>query len=500
MVRILLAPLAITATAFIQPLPAAAQDAAPPFESVQADLFELPGSTVNAWADFDRDGDLDLAVSARNGEIRLYRNDSGRFVSVGAAMGLPTAGYPINALAWGDYDGDGWPDLQAGPADKQNVSMIFRNLRGRKFTNVAAEIGLTMPGRSARQTNWIDFDNDGDLDLYATDRAGENKLYRNDRGTFVQLPSAQAPADTRPTVGACWFDYDRDGDLDVFLANQAGATDALYRNDGDHFTDVAAALGIDHPGRDKSEGGVGCAVGDYDNDGHLDIFVANYGHNRLYRGGADGRFTDVAPALGLAAENHAVGAAWGDYDNDGLSDLMVTSYTGGAGVQEPKDALFHNRGAGGFVNVLDGGAIINAADHGVQWIDYDRDGALDLSLTKGYGKTGSHRVFRNTIGKAAAQRSLSVLVLDAMGMFTRPGAEVRLYDEKGRILATRLVETAGGYSSQSAGPVHFGLMSADPVTVEVTFMGKTGRHVVQRARIRPSTYAGHSLVIKEVAR
>jgi len=494
MVRYLLA--ASTLIILALPIATQAQDASLPFERVQPALFDMPGSLVNAWADFDRDGDLDLAVSGKTGEIRLYRNDSGRFVSVGATFGLPTTGYPINSLAWGDYDGDGWPDLQAGPTDKANLSLVFRNLRGRKFTNVAAEIGLTMPGRSARHTNWIDFDNDGDLDLYATDRAGENKLYRNDSGKFVQLPSAQAPADTRPTVGACWFDYDRDGDLDVFLANQAGATDALYRNDRDHFTDVAAQLGIDHPGRDKSEGGVGCAVGDYDNDGHLDIFVPNYGHNALYRGSAGGRFTNVATTLGLAAENHAVGAGWGDYDNDGLIDLMVTSYTGGSGAQEPKDALFHNRGSAGFVDVLAGGGIVNASDHGVQWIDYNRDGALDLSLTKGFGKAGSHHVFRNTIGKAAAQRSLSVLVLDAQGLVTRPGAEVRLYDAKGRILATRLVETAGGYSSQSAGPVHFGLMSLDPVTVEVTFMGKDGRHVVQLKGIRPSAYAGHSLVVK----
>jgi len=495
MIRYLLA-----ASVAVMPVLAVAQDAAVPFESVQPDLFDMPGSLVNAWADFDRDGDLDFAVSGKTGEVRLYRNDGGRFVSIGSAAGLPTAGYPIYSLAWGDYDADGWPDLQAGPLDKANPSLIFRNLRGRKFANVAAEIGLTMVGRSARHTNWIDFDNDGDLDLYATDREGENKLYRNDGGVFTQVPAAQAPADTRPTVGACWFDYDRDGDLDVFLANQSGATDALYRNDGDRFTDVAAALGIDNPGRTKDEGGVGCAVGDYDNDGHLDIFVPNYGHNALYRGGVDGRFTNMAAKLGLDAENHAVGAAWGDYDNDGLSDLMVTSYTGGAGVQEPKDALLHNRGAAGFVDVLAQGGVVNASDHGAQWIDYDRDGALDLSLTKGFGKTGSHRVFRNTIDKAAAQRSLSVLVLDAKGLVVRPGAEVRLYDAKGRILATRLVETAGGYASQSAGPVHFGLTSLDPVTVEVTFMGKAGRHVVQRKGVRPAAYAGRSLVVRDGGR
>src|SRR3546814_18202904 len=87
---------------------------------------------------------------------------------------------------------------------------------------------------------------------------------------------------------SCWFDYDRDGDLDLFLANQAGATDALWRNDGGRFVDVAPARGMDRPGRLAEDGSVGCAVGDFDNDGELDLFVASYGVNSLYRNKGDG--------------------------------------------------------------------------------------------------------------------------------------------------------------------------------------------------------------------
>ena len=116
---------------------------------------------------------------------------------------------------------------------------------------------------------------------------------------------------------------DGDGKLDLFLADQSGAADAMFRNDGTTFVDVAPRLGMTGPPRTKDEGGVGCAVGDYDNDGRLDLFVANYGRNQLYHNNGDGTFTDMAKQLGVDVENHAVSADWGDYDNDGYLDLMV---------------------------------------------------------------------------------------------------------------------------------------------------------------------------------
>ncbi len=324
----------------------AAGTTGPAFSPVQTADFSLPGSLSNSWADFDRDGDLDLAVSLESGEIRLYRNDRGHFTSVGAAMGLPVSGAEMRGLAWGDYDGDGWPDLYAGATEESAANLLFRNDRGRRFVAVTAD--PVAAGRSARQSSWVDFDNDGDLDLFAANRSGPNALYRQDAGRFVRVPADQAGDDARPAVGACWFDYDRDGDLDLFLANQSGATDALWRNDGDRFTDVAPALGMDRPGRPRTEGSVGCAVGDYDNDGELDLFVTSYGVNILYRNKGDGSFENVAPALGLAEDNHAVGAAWGDFDNDGWFDLFVAAYTGKSGAQQPANRLYRNLGGKGF--------------------------------------------------------------------------------------------------------------------------------------------------------
>ncbi|QNO25600.1 CRTAC1 family protein [Sphingopyxis sp. OPL5] len=467
----------------------------PAFTPVQPADFSVPGSLSNSWADFDRDGDLDLAVSIKSGEIRLYRNDRGNFANIGPAVGLPVSGAEMRGLSWGDYDGDGWFDLYAGATKATEANLLFRNETGRRF--VAQDLDPVAPGRSARQSSWVDYDNDGDLDLFASDRAGPNGLFRQDAGRFVRVGAAQAGDDPRPTVGACWLDYDRDGDLDLFLANQAGATDALWRNDGDRFVDVAPALGMDRPGRPTEDGSVGCAVGDYDNDGELDLFVTSYGVNILYRNKGDGRFEDVAPRLGLAEDNHAVGAAWGDFDNDGWLDLFVTAYTGKSGQQQPANRLYRNLGGEGFANILTPDSMLNVADHGVQWIDYDRDGALDLSVTRGYTDTGGHFLFHNDLGKAAARRGLAVRVLDKAGRFTRMGAEVRLYDAAGKILATRQVSTGGGYNAQGTQPLHFGLASTAPITVEVTFMSAAGRKTSRNIAIRPQHYAGTELKVRE---
>jgi hypothetical protein len=477
---------------------AAAAADEPPFGVVQADLMAVPNSFSNAWGDYDNDGDLDLAVSLGSGEVRLYRNDAGVLTSVGAQLGMPQAGsHELRGLSWGDYDGDGFIDLLGGATANDKLTMVLHNEGGKKFVDVAAAIGLTIPGRSARQTNWIDYDNDGDLDVYAADRTGDNKLFRNDGGRFTHVFVGVGPTDPRPTVGACWFDMDNDGDLDLFLANQSGAADAMWRNDGKAFVDVAATLGMTGPPRTKDEGGVGCAIGDYDNDGDLDIFVPNYGRNQLYRNNGNGTFTDVAATVGLAVENHAVGSDWGDYDNDGDLDLSVISYVGAPGEQQPMNALFRNDGAKGFTNVLTKDSPLNRGDHAVQLVDFNNDGGLDLSLTDGYGPVGGHFVFRNTLPDATKKRSLSVMVLDAKGHQTRFGAEVRLFDRSGKILATRQVVTGGGYNSQRAAPVHFGLATLDPVRVDVTFMTAAGRKTQTIRDVKPAEFTGKSLVVRQ---
>jgi hypothetical protein len=494
--------LVLAAAAYVVTRPAATFTQVPMllFEPVQTDLFSVPNSYSNSWADFDNDGNLDLAVSLGSGEVRLYRNDNGTLVSVGKEMGLPQAGgdsFELRGLSWGDYDGDGYIDLLGGSTPTDHVTKVFHNLGGKKFVDVAADLGLTIPGRSSRQTSWVDYNNDGNLDVYAADRTGKNRLFRNDGGKFTQVFADGGPTVFRSTVGACWFDMDGDGDLDLFLADQSGAADAMFRNDKNVFVNVAPQLGMTGPPRTQDEGGVGCAVGDYDNDGRLDLFVANYGHNQLYHNNGDGTFTDVAKQLGVDVENHAVSADWGDYDNDGYLDLSVISYEGPVNQQQPANALFHSEGGKRFVNVLTKDSPLNIADHGVQWVDYNNDGALDLSVTRGYTTKGGHFLFRNTLQESARRRSLEVTVLDSKGHWTRFGAEVRLYDASGMILGTRQVSTGGGYNSQSAIPLHFGLAKLAPVTVEVTFMSNQGQKKQTIKNVNPADFYGRTLVIRE---
>jgi hypothetical protein len=479
----------ISFAALVFSIPGAASAAeAVNFTVVQPDVLAVTDALSSAWGDYDNDGDLDLAVAYEYGILKLFQNTGGVFADVADKAGLGLVGgasaealkpIELRSAAWGDYDGDGDLDLYVGtrfagtgvpPA--LNRSYLYRNDANGTFTEVAVKMGVDAPAASIRQASFIDLDGDTDLDLFMADRNGANRMYRNDGAVFVDIAEKVGLADKRFTVGVCWFDMDKDGDLDAFVANQDGGTDAFYKNDKGQFTDVAPQLKMDQPGRAKDEGGVGCSIGDYDNDGNLDIFVATYGENLLYRSDGKGGFTNIAKDMGFAGKGHNVGASWGDFDNDGLLDIFVADYHD----NEPHNRFFRNTGKG-FVDVIT--PVMNGSDHGVQWADFDKDGDVDLSLTNAFSKTvARHLLLRNDLPEAARKRSLHVMVRDAKGKFA-PGAEVRLFDSAGKLLGARLVNTGDGYNSQSVTPVHFGVAGGGPVTVEVTYITAKGR-VTQR--------------------
>jgi penicillin G amidase len=462
------------------------------FEPVQPDLFSIQGGQPNAWADFDGDGDLDLYVGFRGQLSRLYRNDNGTFVDVAAAVGLADFN-EVRAASWGDYDDDGDPDLFVGYARNTTVpNRLYRNDGGKAFVDVARQLGVDVVG-TTRQASFVDYDNDGDTDLFVAFRDLPKTLYRNDGGRYTEVGAQVGIADPRKTVGAAWFDMEGDGDLDVFVANQDGDLNGFFRNHGGRFTDIAKELGMDGSGRPLVYGGVGPSVVDYDNDGDLDLYIANYGPNTMYRNDGGGKFTEVAADLGIAGDYHATTSVWGDYDNDGRPDVYVASYL--ANIMHVRDYLYRNEG-GTFRDVTPSVLLKHDATHGVQWMDYDADGDVDLALADN-GTMGLHLLFRNRLPAELRARGLNVLVLDERGRYTKAGSEVRAYKAGTRtVLGTRTVDTGSGYCSQNLAPVHFGFPTADAVDVEVTTLTASGKKITRVAGVDPKALQGKPLVIR----
>lgn len=448
------------------------------FTPVQTSTFSDPYGQSNAWGDYDNDGDLDLLVAFLNLPLRLYENRGAQgFVDVGPGVNLRTAPGNSRAVAWGDYDNDGDLDIYVGYADGVNPNVLLENRLvdrsgsgERSFVDVGEERGVSFVG-ATRQLNFIDFDADGDLDLHVALRTASNRLFENTEGQFVDVAREVGFFEPRRTVGACWFDMDGDGDLDAFTANQSGDRDGLYRYEDGRFSDVAMALDMDQARRPLIDGGVGCAVTDYDNDGDLDLYVAEYGDDSLFRNNGDGSFTDVAEQLGVATHDHIVTGVWGDVNNDGLQDLYIVGYVNGQpGMQ---DYLYINLGDR-FENRIPDNVMANDTDHGVQFADYDNDGDLDLSLAAN-DPSGSHYLFRNELPEAE-RRAMRIMVMDESGHSVMAGSEVRVLEAgTNRLLGLRLVDTGSGYNSQNVKPVHIATQSTGRVDIQVTTMSPGGR-------------------------
>ena len=290
------------------------------------------------------------------------------FNNVASTAGVEDAGQIHYGVAWGDYDSDGDLDVYV---TKGGANYLYRNNGDGTFTDVASAAGVA-DGGNGYGAAWGDYDNDGDLDLYVVNEYSPNRLYHNENnGTFTEVGSTAGVADNGEGNGVSWVDYDRDGELDLFVAN-GNSGDLLYHNNGDGtFTDVAFSAGVLATGYSASS-----AWGDYDNDGDFALYIAKSSYpSVLYRNNSDGTFTNMNNSAGIGSYSYNRGSAWGDYDNDGDLDLYVVSYTGW-------NILYRNDGNSTFTKVSEPAGVTGGSyDAGISWIDYDNDGDLDLWIS-----------------------------------------------------------------------------------------------------------------------
>ena len=319
-------------------------------------------------------------------------------------------------VAIGDYDGDGRPDIFV--VSKTRSCRLFRNLGDWKFEDVTEKAGVGDRGDAAgiwkQGATFVDVDNNGLLDIYVCRFGAPNLLYINQGdGTFREEAQARGLAVKDASVMAAFCDYDRDGFLDVFVqtnlldsSHPNGQRDYLLRNNGDGtFTDVTDRAGISGEAQGHSS-----VWWDYDSDGWPDLYVANdfAAPDKLYRNNRDGTFTDVIDSVVPHMPYSSMGSDLGDVNNDGLVDLFVAEMaatthqmdqrgmalrrglltdppdSSAAAPQYMRNALYINTGTG---RCLEAACLAGLAATDWTWSarleDLDNDGRLDLFVTNG---------------------------------------------------------------------------------------------------------------------
>jgi enediyne biosynthesis protein E4 len=469
-----------------------------------------PGVCV---ADFDGDGWQDIyfvngrdlyhrGISVRNA---LYRNNGdGTFTDVTDKAKTPGTGYGLGCV-WGDYDNDGFPDLYVTQFER---NVLYHNNGDGTFTDVtdkAGVAGMDFGTLFHAGATFFDYDRDGKLDLYvggyvalgpdakrycdlggvksscppSAYKGSSDILYHNNGdGTFTNVTKAAKiyqPDGKNLSVGAA--DYDNDGWPDIFVAND-GLYAYLYHNEHNGtFTEVGLPAGMAVAGQGQIMAAMCISLGDYDNDGWLDLYISDFqkSSDHVWRNSGQGYFDEVSGPAGITVPTREVlsfGGGFFDYDNDGWLDIFIANGHVYPEVEQVSpethykqtNTLFHNDGKGKFAEVskqAGSGFQKPYVGRGVAFADFDNDGFMDLVvgnngdpplLLHNSGGNGNHYVNFKLVGKKSNR--------DAMG------ARVRIV--AGGVSQIREIAGGGSYLSQSDLRANFGLGKATRVeTVEV---------------------------------
>ena len=455
--------------------------------------YYLPETTGAgcAFLDYDNDGWMDIYL-VNSGKCdfftpnpplcnALYRNNrNGTFTDVTEKAGVVGGGYGMGAAA-ADYDGDGWADLYV---TQYGRSILYHNNGNGTFTDVTEKAGVAAPGWASSAV-WFDYDNDGRLDLfvcrfvdfdksknkfcgnkqtgeryYCVPRAYEPArswlFHNNGNGTFTDVSQESGIASALGKAwGAVATDINNDGWLDLFVANDTAANFLFLNKHNGKFDDIALEAGVAYSQDGRARSGMGVDSADFDQDGWQDLFVTNVDQEMysIYRNDHDLTFEDMAGPLGLGRLTRLM-SGWGvkffDYDNDGNVDLFIANGHPDDKIEEHSTRvtyrepllLFHNDGQGlENVSALAGPAFTQSfAARGMAVGDFNNDGAVDVLVAV---NDGPPLLLRNTA--AAGNHWLGVRL---MGKKSNPDAiGAKITWQAGDLKRTRLKVGGGSYLS-----------------------------------------------------
>lgn len=416
-------------------------------------------------ADFDNDGWPDLYVTAYGGSHLFRNNRNGTFTDVTAHAGLadirPQDGtgdlpWPTSS-AWADYDNDGLLDLFVC-----------------HYYLWSMDLGTSMPCDSETHEHRVNCDP-------ASYKTSHSRLFHNNGdGTFTDVSKhAGLEAVFGKALGAAWVDYDDDGWMDLFITNDGVPNNLLHNNRDGTFTDVGVTAGVADNERGTASAGMGIAVGDYDNDGKEDLFVVNFARQvkSVYHNLGNGVFENVSYQAGMSAINvDYLGFAVEcfDYDLDGYKDLIYgnghirqIAASEGTSSYEQSQQLLHNQRDGTFKEDLHalGDLTTPLATRGLAIGDFDNDGDIDVLMVS---QTGPLKLFRNDGGN---KNNWITFTLEGVHCNRDAiGAKITIHSASG--IQVQGVRGGSSYCSHSDRRVTFGLASLTAVDrVEIRWPG-----------------------------